>query len=98
MESRVAVLEEIARSSKSAWERIERHLDEHGSRLERRIDEQGTRLERRIDDLGRRIDGVSKEHHADFRWLLGLIIGLFATMLAGFSGLLGVMAHGFHRL
>jgi hypothetical protein len=78
--------------------RLERLIDEQGSRLERRIEEQGSRLERRVDDLGRRVDDVAKEHHADFRWLFGIIIGLFATMIAGFSALLGVVAHGFHWL
>lgn len=49
------------------------------------------RIDRRFDQLERRFDQMAAEHRADFRWLLGI-------MLAGFGGLLGVMAHGFHWL
>jgi len=62
MESRVAVLEQIARTSTATLDRIERRLDLMGA-----------------------------DQRADFRWLLGI-------MLAGFAGLLGVTAHGFHWL
>jgi uncharacterized membrane protein YjjP (DUF1212 family) len=66
-EPRMAVLEEIARSTKAALERIDRRLDT----LEQRQDSQ-------------------------FRWLLGIMIGGFGTTFAGYAGLLGVLAHGFH--
>ena len=62
MESRVAVLEQIARSLLSGQERIER-----------------------------RMDAMSADQRADFRWLLGIMLG-------GFSAIVGVMAHGFHWL
>jgi GAF domain-containing protein len=62
MESRVAVLEQIARTTTAALERIER------------------------------------EQRSDFRWLLGIMLGGFVTVLGALGALLGVMAHGFHWL
>ncbi|MGA8194420.1 MAG: hypothetical protein WB902_13715 [Acetobacteraceae bacterium] len=69
MEARVAVLEQIARTTSAALERIER----------------------RLDSMDRRIDVVVTDQRADFRWLLGVMLG-------GFGAMLGVMAHGFHWL
>jgi hypothetical protein len=69
MPTRVAVLEEIARGTKAALERIER----------------------RLDSFERRFDSLAAEQRADFRWLLGMMIGWGAALL-------GVMAHGFHWL
>ncbi|MGD0110018.1 MAG: hypothetical protein ABSC06_39280 [Rhodopila sp.] len=71
--TRVAVLDEIARGTKAALERIERRLDSS---------------ERRMDDGFR---SLAAEQRADFRWLLGVMIGWGAALL-------GVMAHGFHWL
>jgi hypothetical protein len=51
-----------------------------------------------IERLERRLDLLAADQRADYRWLLGIMLGGFATMLAGFAGLLGVMAHGFHWL
>jgi hypothetical protein len=69
MEARVAVLEQIARTTSGALERIER----------------------RLDSVDRRINAVVTDQRADFRWLLGIMLG-------GFGAMLGVMAHGFHWL
>jgi hypothetical protein len=76
MEARVAVLEQIARTTVVALERIDR----------------------RLDTMDRRIDGFVSEQRADFCWLVGIMLGGFATMLGGFGALLGVIAHGFHWL
>jgi hypothetical protein len=76
MESRVAVLEQIARMTTAALER----------------------LERRFDTMDQRLDSIVREQRADFRWLLGIILGGFTAMLGGFTALLGVMAHGFRWL
>ena len=83
MESRVAVLEQIARSLLSGQERIERRFDA---------------VDRRFDAVDRRIDILGAKQNADFRWLLGIMLGGFGAMLGGFSAMLGVMAHGFHWL
>jgi hypothetical protein len=69
MESRVAVLEQIARTTSTTLERMERRLDQMGA-----------------------------EQRADFRWLLGVMLAGFGTMIGLFGGLLGVMAHGLHWL
>jgi len=76
MESRVAVLEEIARNLAAGQDR----------------------MERRFDAFERRLDTLSARHHADFRWLLGIMLGGFGAMFGGFAAMLGVMAHGFHWL
>jgi hypothetical protein len=76
MEARVAVLEQIARTTSAALERIER----------------------RLDSMDRRIDAIVSDQRADFRWLLGIMLGGFTAMLGGFGAMLGVMAHGFHWL
>ncbi len=94
MESRVAVLEQIARTTTEGLAQIMRGME--AQRAEFRMLED--RLGRRIDLLA--VDqralaadqrALAAEHRADFRWLLGIMLG-------GFSALLGVMAHGFHWL
>jgi len=49
------------------------------------------RLERRFDTMDQRMDSFMREQRADFRWLMGIMLG-------GFGALLGIMAHGFHWL
>jgi len=85
--SRVAVLEQIARSTEAGLLRIENRLDRMDARFER-MDARLDRMDGRIDT---RFDTLTNNQRGDFRWLLGI-------MLAGFTGLLGVMAHGFHWL
>jgi uncharacterized protein YhaN len=101
MESRVAVLEQIARTTVASLERIERHFDAVDRRfdaIDRRFDAIDRRFETRdgqhashFDTLDRRIDGLALEHRRDTRWVLGIMLG-------GFGAMLGVMAHGFHWL
>jgi hypothetical protein len=83
MESRVAVLEQIARSLLSGQERIERCFDA---------------VDRHFDAVDRRIDILAAKQHADFRWLLGIVLGGFSGMIGGVGAVLGAMAHGFHWL
>ena len=83
MESRVAVLEQIARNTSATLERLERRFEA---------------IDRRFESIDRRIDILTSEHRADFRWLLGVMLGGFGAMLGGFGAMLGVMAHGFHWL
>ncbi len=87
MESRVAVLEQIARTTSTTLERLERRIDLAGAEVRAGFDGQRAMMDRHWDAL----DRLRSEQRADFRWLLGI-------MLAGFGGLLGVMAHGFHWL
>jgi len=87
MESRVAVLEQIARTTTAMLERMDHRMDLMSAEFRSGFDGQRTSM----DSLRAAMDRLSAEHRADFRWLLGI-------MLAGFAGLLGVMAHGFHWL
>ncbi len=85
--SRVVVLEEIARGTRAALERIERRLDIMDGRIESVRSELHTGLA-----------AVRAEHRADFRWLPGVMIAGYGTLLGFGVGALGVMAHGFHWL
>lgn len=76
MESRVPVLEQIARMTTAGLERIERRMDAQTAEIR----------------------ALSAEHRADFRWLLGVMLAGFATMLGAFGTMLAAMAHGFHWL
>jgi hypothetical protein len=87
MESRVAVLEQIARATVASLDRIERHLDT----MEGRSDGRFTGIDGRFAGMDRRIDALAAQHRADFRWLIGIMLG-------GFGAMLGVMARGFHWL
>ena len=56
------------------------------------------RLDRSMERLERRMDALAAEQRTDFRWLLGIMLGGFVTMLGAMAGLLAAMAHGFHWL
>lgn len=90
MESRVAVLEEIARNTVATLERIERRFDA----IDRRFDA----ADRRFEAIERRIDVLAATQRADVRWMLGVMFGGFSATIAGLAAMLGVMAHGFHWL
>jgi len=46
----------------------------------------------------RQLEAIANQQRADFRWLLGIMLGGFGLMLGSFGAMLGVMAHGFHWL
>ncbi len=102
MEARVAVLEQIARTTVTTLDRIERRLDafETNTRNDlRQIQADLKQLDTGIHADMKQLDGgiradmrqLQGDARADFRWLLGVVLGASA-------GLLGVMAHGFHWL
>jgi hypothetical protein len=66
MESSVAVLEQIARTTATSMERIERRFDA---------------IERRFDAFERRLDALAADQRADFRWQLGISLGGFGALL-----------------
>ncbi len=68
--------------------RLEQIADDTRRGLDR-LDHRLERLDGRIDRLDGRIDRLDGRLDTRFPWLLGV-------MLAGFGGLLGAMAHGFH--
>ncbi|MBN9562627.1 MAG: hypothetical protein J0H14_18150 [Alphaproteobacteria bacterium] len=51
-----------------------------------------------IERVERRLDTLASDQRADFRWIVGIMLGGFVAVLGAFAGLLGVMAHGFHWL
>ena len=83
MEARVAVLEQIARTTAAALERMDGRMD---------------RIDSRMDRIDQRLDMLWGAQRSDFRWLLGMMVAGTGTILASLLGLLGVMAHGFHWL
>jgi hypothetical protein len=83
MESSVTALEHIAPTTAANLERLEPRFQTIGPRFE---------------SIDRRIDPRTSEPRADFRSLLGLMLGGFTAMLVSFAAMLGEMAHGFHWL
>jgi hypothetical protein len=68
MEGRVAVLGQIVRTTAASLEPIERRLDA---------------MEGRFAGIDRRFDSLNFEHRANFRWLLGAMLGGFGALLGG---------------
>ena len=83
MASRVTALEHIARTTAARLDRLERRFETIG---------------RRFEAIDRCIDALTSGHRANFRWLMGSMLGGFTAMLGGFRAMLRVMAHGFHWL
>jgi hypothetical protein len=105
METRVALLEQTARTIVAALERIEQRLDlglaqadNRMERIERRLDLGLAQADNRMDRIERRLDIIEARRQGDFRWQLGVMFAGFSATLAGFGTMLGVMAHGFHWL
>lgn len=48
--------------------------------------------------IDRQLEALRAEQRAEFRWLLGIMLGGFSLTIGGFGAMLGVMAHGFHWL
>ena len=66
-------------------EGITEQINDRLGSLERRIDSLKSDLEAQIgslkSDLERRIDRLEDSHRRDFRWLLGTMIGMWATTM-----------------
>lgn len=92
--ARVAVLEEIARSTRDTLNRLDHRFDT----LEARIDARFAEVNGRIGEVNGRIDRLAAIQWSQFRWMLGIMLGGFSLMLSGFAGMLAAMAHGFHWL
>ena len=76
LNSRVAVLKEIARASAATFADIRSELR----------------------DIRSELRAIRAEAKADYRWIIGIMLGGFAMTIGGFAGLLAVMAHGFKWL
>lgn len=96
VEARLSVLEEIARTTRDTLVRLEASQDKLRSELlsEMRLlrtDIRGevTSVRGEINTVRGEIAGLRAEYRADFRWLLGIMLGIG-------GGLLGALAKGFH--
>jgi hypothetical protein len=54
------------------------------------------RIEKRLDKVDDHSNQLRCEIQSNFKWTIGMLISLTAFTITGFTGLLGVMAHGFH--
>ncbi len=78
METRVAILEHLAQATLATLERIERRFEAVDRRFEA--------IDHRFDAMDRRIDALSLQHHADFRWLLGVTLAAWGSILGVLGG------------
>ncbi len=81
IETRVALLEQSIG-----------HINDTLIRIEKRFD----KIDIQFNDVRKEFKDIRKEMKSDFRCLFGLNVGLSAFTVAGLTGLLGIMAHGFH--
>ncbi len=96
METRLAVLEEIAAGTKAAFAEFRADMREMRSEMAALRSEMHAGFDALRHELRSEIGGLRQEMHnesralrADYRWLAGM-------MLAVAGGILAVMAHGFH--
>ena len=103
METRVALLEMCVSNINHTLEKIDtkmdRQYDEINKRMDRmdskfdrmddKFDKMHDKMEKGFDELRGEMKGMKNEMNSDFKWLLGLIIGSFASLS-------GIMARGFH--
>ncbi|MGA9867181.1 MAG: hypothetical protein WBQ75_12175 [Acetobacteraceae bacterium] len=81
METRVAILEHIAQTTMDTLARIERRFD---------------LIDRRFEAMDRRFEVVDRRMDANFRWLLGVMLAGWGSVLGVLGAMFGLMAHGFH--
>ena len=82
--TRVALLEQANRETREALTRIEQGFERRFDGFERRFD----KMDARFDRMDGRIDALGRDARTDFRVLITLGVG-------GFASLLGAIAHGF---
>jgi hypothetical protein len=87
MESRIAVLEHIAKITAATLERLEQRQDQLLDRMDRRFDA----MDRKFEVMDQRWVMLNNHHRQDFLWLI-------AIQVATIGGLLTAMARGFHWL
>jgi len=85
----------MAQATLATLERIERKFEGIDRRFEM-IDRRFEGIDRHFEAVERRIDALGLQHRADFRWLLGVMLAGWGSVLGALGGILGVMAHGFH--
>ena len=78
---RVGRLEGITEQINDRLGSLELRLGSVKSDLEAHISSVKSSLEARISSLEARISSLERSHRRDFRWLIGTLIGMWATMM-----------------
>jgi hypothetical protein len=91
MPSRVAVLEQIARETLVALQDLRAEIRGLRTDMQAGFAAQRSDMLGEVHGLRGELGAQRTESRADYRWLLGIMLG-------GFGALLAVMAHGFHWL
>ena len=78
---RVGRLEGITEQINDRLGSLELRLGSVKSDLETHISSVKSSLESRISSLEARISSLESSHRRDFRWLIGTLIGMWATMM-----------------
>ena len=78
---RVGRLEGITEQINDRLGNLELRLGSVKSDLETHISSVKSSLESRISSLEGRISSLESSHRRDFRWLIGTLIGMWATMM-----------------
>jgi phage-related protein len=68
------------------------HLETKVALLEQSIEH----INQSLIEIKQDLKDFSRDVKSDFRWVIGMIVGLSAFMVSGFAGMLAVIAHGFH--
>ena len=87
-DTRITLLESSISTINDTMLRFEKRFDRIDERFDR-IDEKFDKVDERFDKVDEKFDKINEKIDSKFTWLLTFII-------AGFTGMLGIMAHGFH--
>ena len=88
METRVAILEHIAQTTVDTLARIERQFEA--------IDRRFEAVDRRLEAVDLHFEVLERRMDANFRWLLGVMLAGWGSVLGVLGAMFGLMAHGFH--
>lgn len=95
METRVAILEHIAQTTADTLARIERQFEAINRHFEA-IDRRFEAVDRRFEAVDRHFEVLERRMDANFRWLLGVMLAGWGSVLGVLGAMFGLMAHGFH--
>lgn len=84
-DTRIALLEKSVNDISCALVRLENKMDSGFDFINKKFDS----IDRKFDSIDRKFDAIDKKIDSKFTWLLSL-------MIAQSTGILAVMAHGFH--
>jgi hypothetical protein len=84
-EYRLGLLEQSQKGILQAITKLDKRFDD----LDKKLDKKFDAIDRKFDGVDKKFEGIRKEMKSDFRWMLTIVAGLFATLG-------GIIAHGFH--